>query len=775
MKRRHVLLPLLCFSLIATWAADSGGQEITAEMVRQAIRQGVEYLKSQQNKSQGNWPEYPAEPGGVTALCTLALLTAGVDRQSPEIQAALTYLRNLGEPRRTYATSLQTMVFCLAEPEKDRLLISRNVRWLENAQVKSGDYAGMWWYSPGNSGDNSNTQFALLALYEASRVGIPVDPAVWQRSLDHFRQWQHDDGTWDYNQPRSPGSGSMTCAGLGSLLICLDRLSTHESTVDANGQVRCCGQQVVDDQVEKAIQWLGRQTLETNPRSGGWHLYYLYGIERVGRFSGRRLFGQLDWYRTGAALLVRRQDKLNGQWRSAELLESNPLLATSFALLFLGKGRRPVVIAQLDWQDGGDWNRHPGAVHNLTRYIEQQWKKELAWQTVPLRQANLHDLLESPVLFLRGTEALRLTREQKEFLKEYVSQGGFLLVEACIGNGCRGEAFEASFRALAEELFPAGPLRELPPDHPIWDAEQVVDPRALPEGFWLYGIDACCRTSVVFMNRALSCYWELSKARDNRSYPPEVASRIEAALQLGQNILAYATNRELRERLDRPHIQQHRLSQTPTRGSLAVAKLNHTGGADDAPNALANLLAAFEKELEVPVHYQRQLIAATDISLFHYPVVFLHGRREFRFSAAEREALGEYIRRGGFIFADAICASPQFATSFRREFQAIFPESSFVTLPSDHPLYTDQFRGTLLQRVTVREPQARGGAGPRSALVQQAPVLEAMEVDGRIAVILSPLDMSCALENQPSLECRGYTRSDAAKLGINILLFALGQ
>jgi hypothetical protein len=328
---------------------------------------------------------------------------------------------------------------------------------------------------------------------------------------------------------------------------------------------------------------------------------------------------------------------------------------------------------------------------------------------------------------------------------------------------------------LAAELFPGSPLRELPPDHPIWDAEQVVDPRALPEGFWLYGIDACCRTSVVFVNRTLSCYWELAPSRADTAYPPEVAARIQAALQLGQNILAYATNRELRDRLDRPQVQRSSLSSTLARGALAVAKLSHAGGADDAPNALANLLAVVENDLQIRVHYQRSLITATDRAIFDYPIVFLHGRRDFHFSAAEREAIAEYVRRGGFLFGDAICASPQFAAAFRREFQAIFPESTFVTLPRDHPLYSDEFRGMLLQTVTVRQPQPRDGSGPRSLLVQQAPVLEALEVDGRIAVVLSPLDMSCALENQPSLECHGYTRADAARLGVNIILFALGQ
>jgi hypothetical protein len=41
--------------------------------------------------------------------------------------------------------------------------------------------------------------------------------------------------------------------------------------------------------------------------------------------------------------------------------------------------------------------------------------------------------------------------------------------------------------------------------------------------------------------------------------------------------------------------------------------------------------------------------------------------------------------------------------------------------------------------------------------------------------ILSPYDISCALEKGTSMECKGYVPADAARLGANVLLFALQQ
>ena len=45
--------------------------------------------------------------------------------------------------------------------------------------------------------------------------------------------------------------------------------------------------------------------------------------------------------------------------------------------------------------------------------------------------------------------------------------------------------------------------------------------------------------------------------------------------------------------------------------------------------------------------------------------------------------------------------------------------------------------------------------------------------DERYGVIFSKYDLSCALERQNSLECAGYSRDDAAKIGINIILWFL--
>jgi hypothetical protein len=762
--------------------------EVTAEQVRDAIRRGANYLKGQQSKNKGGWSEVPGQPGGLSALCTLALLESGEPLDSPPMTKALAYVRSLPEPKATYTTALQVMVLCAAEPKKDLLLIRRAAEWLAQTQITDGERAGAWTYfgqiGPHTRGDNSNSQFALLGLHEAEQAGVQVNEEVWKRSLKYWLGCQRDDGAWGYykkleGEPAANPTGSMTCAGIAALVIASGKLSEGDAIVQG-GAVRCCGEQHDNDRLERALEWIGtRFSVHHNPGfQGGLGadlsqaglLYYLYGIERVGRLTGRRFIGQHDWYREGAEMLVQQQDSLNGYWKGVGHREDDPVVGTALALLFLSKGRRPVVLAKLKHGHGNDWDRHRSAIHHLTRYLEQRWQQKLTWQTIDVRAATVQDLLETPVLFLSGQAALDLTVEQKQNLREYVGQGGFLFAESC----CEGEGFDRSFRQLMQDLFPEQPLRLLPPEHAIWFAEAPVKAAYLRP---LYGINACCRTSVVYCPQNLSCYWELSRGDRATGYPATVNSQIEACLTIGANVVAYATNRQLSEKLARPKLASSRPVDDPlARGAIIVPRLSAGGASEDAANALPNLVQVLRTQLGLAIQTEPRPLAVDDPLLLDRPVAFLHGRRDFQLTAKQRAALAIYLQRGGFLFGDAICASPQFAAAFRREITATLPDARFEPLPSDHPLLTREFRGYDLSTVTLRDPQVRTGDDPlKSRLVKIKPQLEVLELDGRMAVVFSPYDLSCALENQASLECKGYVREDAARIAANVILYALQQ
>ncbi len=649
----------------------------------------------------------------------------------------------------TYVVALQTMVFCTAEPKKDLLRIRQNAAWFEKTQVHSGERRGAWSYPSGpagGGGDPSNSQYALLALYDAQRVGIKVREQTWRLALQYWQRLQLPDGSWRYSVAQA-SSGSMTCAGISSLIIASGELNAGDARV-INGVVQCCGEQNANDAVDRGLAWLDRNfSVHTNPSGAGrgatrnsWLLYYLYGLERAGRLSARRFIGDHDWYREGADMLVRNQDNLSGYWKGTGPHETNPLIGTSFSLLFLAKGRRPVLVAKVKHGPGDDWNHHRSDLANLTSYVERQWERELSWQVLNPQAATVEDMLQAPVLFISGKDVPEFTDEQKKRLRDYIDRGGFIFAEACCGG-----AFEDGFRALMDDVFPEPEykLRLLPPEHPVWRAEEPVDPRYVRP---LWGIDIGCRTSVVFCPSDLSCYWELARPGREDRLPASVREEVEACRAIGINVMAYATNRELKYKFDFFTTAAADAPQDDfERGKLYAARLLHPGGCNAAPAALTNLLQTAGEKLQLRVDTHPRELAITDPKLFHYHLVFMHGRHDFRLTPAERKQLREYLERGGMLFADAICSSREFSEAFAREMAAIFPDQKLTRIPAKDPLFTTTYGGDDLSLVERREPQRGAVDGPlRSQVSRVEPYLDTIKLSDRYAVVFSPYDLSCA-------------------------------
>ena len=419
---------------------------------------------------------------------------------------------------------------------------------------------------------------------------------------------------------------------------------------------------------------------------------------------------------------------------------------------------------------------------NLTRYVETRWKRDLTWQVIDLRLASVDDLIQTPVLYLCGSHSPLPDEpaERKELaqkLRDYLDRGGFLLA----GADCGSLGFDRGFRVLMREVFPEPEykLRLLDSEHPIWYAEEKIDPRQLRP---LWGIEFGCRTSVVYAppeesRPSLSCLWELSRPGRGVKYSEAVQDQVDAAMSLGINVLAYATNRELKTKEDffRPATAPQ-AGDRVERGRLDVANLRHPGGCNVAPRALVNLMDAAGRELKVRTHVRPELLDITDTALFDYHLVFMHGRTAFRLTDGERGQLKLYLERGGMLLADSICASRAFSESFRREMAAIFPDHKLERIPVGDPLLSTAYGGFDLRQVSRRDPETAAPGRPLEAAIHKVPPdLEGIKFGDRWGVVFSPYDLSCALEKQNSLECRGYTREDAARIGLNVVLYSLQQ
>jgi len=365
------------------------------EPIHEAIRRGAEWLRKEQQRN-GTWVDSGGSfardfPTGTTALALMAMLHSGVRADDPSVRSALAWCLK-ADFRKVYEVAatimaIETKYLPLEQYEEvvemtedrarkviadnmspqDRAFLEKAVAWLLSKQMKNGT----WGYpeQTEQNYDNSNTQYALLALKSAARCGVKIAPSVWRRIVDHWLDSQKSapggevelrltwanaadaevdvregeksaPGAWGYfvkprtdfaDQVPDQGYGSMVCAGLTSLIIAESELFR---TKDLNEDLR----RRISRAQKAGLAWLqSRYSVRGCPPSAGFwsvfHLYYLYSLERVGVLYGIKRIDGHDWYLEGALLLIRDQ-RADGGWFSYDEI---PVVDTAFALLFLKK------------------------------------------------------------------------------------------------------------------------------------------------------------------------------------------------------------------------------------------------------------------------------------------------------------------------------------------------------------------------------------------------------------------------------------------------------
>ncbi len=793
-----VLLLTTSFLFSSTILHAANGRKLKAEAVLKSIKKGQQYLRSKQEVD-GSWrTNKNGAPVGVTSMAVMALINSGLSKDAPSVKKGLRYLRQaekelVNSRAETYETSLLIMALATAKDgKKDKPFISRLARKLEQGQILRGPNAGSWGYRldnrGGGSGDRSNGQFAVLGLRDASHMGVFIQQSTWKRARKHWLVSQNRDGGWGYSGLTGQRSrGSLTCAGIASLVITQRMIVKNlKKEMTSDGKPNCCGKHKKNKALERGIRCMGRHFQKgTNWGENGWLLYYLYAMERAGRLSGRRFFGKHDWYREVAEYLLGQQSPNAGFWIGTGGFEkANPVASTCFALLFLSKGLSPVLINKLKYGprvkgkvNKTDWNQHRNDARNLTEYISTRkgWPKLLTWQMLDMKKIeasnNLEEMLQAPVLMITGRKAPVFSDTEILLLRKYVELGGFIFA---IRN-CEEEGFDKGIREVVRRMYPNdndAKLKRLTAEHPIYRSEHLLNAETIP----LYGVDFGCRTSIVYCPEDISCLWEKWMRQDPAKRPLKLKGMITRATRIGVNVIAYATGREPANKLTQKDLGNEKGTQDKIkRGLLQIAKLRHPGGWDTAPRALRNLLIALNKAAGMTASTQQKNLPATDPNLFHYPILYMHGRHEFSMSQKEKKRLREYLDQGGVLFSDSCCGAKKYDKAFRQLMKEIYPNKKFKRIPANHEMFTKKI-GYDIRKVKRRAPEISSRKTALNTRVKVVePYLEGIETNGRFAVIYSKYDISCALERQASVACAGYIPKDATRIAINIILYAMLQ
>ncbi|KPK80778.1 MAG: hypothetical protein AMJ81_11330, partial [Phycisphaerae bacterium SM23_33] len=547
---------------------------------------------------------------------------------------------------------------------------------------------------------------------------------------------QNPDGGWGYGYQFGGGEGSkgtMTAAGLTGVLVAFDNLQSEEFTK--------CGANPVIPPVQKALDWMDRHYSPAGSFGGGPYYYYLYGVERVGLASGYKYFGEKDWYKLGAARLINLQSP-NGAW-PAEDLGGGPIGSTTFALLFLVRGRAPVLFNRLQYE--GDWNNRPRALANLMRWTSRKFEGEVNWQIINLK-VPVEEWHDAPILLLTGSKPPPFSPAELDKLRQFVYQGG-LIFSVC-ECAAQGRAFDAAMRGqpgqpgIYQKLFPDYELKRLDENHPIYTAHFKVG-RRTP----LWAISNGVRLLALHTTEDLPLPWQTNAYVTG-----------EDAFELAFNIVYFATDRAS---------PRHRGTSTwPPDSPIVplrlarVARIQHNGNWDPEPLAWTRFGMLMGQKWQTKLVCETVTPGKLDVN--EHRVAHMTGTNALSLSAPEKQALKAYVASGGTLIIDAAGGSEAFGSSAVALLNGLFGEGALHHVPNMSPVY--RLPGMEVEKVNYRR-------AARELLIDaKYPRIMGVTLDGRVAVFLSREDLTSGLAGYPCFSCVGYAPGTVEQPGSAIEL-----
>ena len=721
------------------------------ERVDEALERAKAFVYDKQVN--GLWEEHPAQPtpaevehephsviggqwGGQTALATYALLAAGESPTSDKLATAIKFLKT-ADIKGTYALGLRTQIYPFLPPTKDvKDMAIADVGRLGAAAFSTGEAKGLYDYlldsKNVNRFDHSVSQYGVLGVWACQRAGAEVPSPFWGAIENAWIRDQAADGSWCYGRTggRREATASMTVAGVATLFI------TQDYVHSAMG-LKCNGN-VVNPHIDAGMKWISDNFENVFTDPGALAPYYaLYGVERVGVASGRKYFGKVNWYQRGSDFLVDDQ-KPAGNWGA--------LNETCFAMLFLSRGRAPVVFNKLQYNTNGkegNWNERPRDIANLTHWMAKQSERDLNWQTVTLA-GPADELLDAPVLYISGNEALKFTPAEEAKLKQFCEEGGLI-----VGNpDCDRSDFSDSFRKLGNKLFHPYEFHELPKTHVIYTGEQYPRTRwrPLPQ---VLGINNGVRELMILPLLDGGKAWQLDQP-----------VRKMADFELIDDVLLYAIDKQnLREKGASYFVREN--TSAPVTRTIKLARLQYSGNWDPEPGGWRRMAALLHNKSHLKLDIS--VVKLGDHKLGNgggdgIKVAALTGTTAIQLTPDARAEIKDFVTGGGTLI--------EVATAVEAELAQIFGPATSDQLKQYLPEKSPVFQ---LPGGEIKDFAYRSFAKSRLSL-SNAPMLSAITVNGRAAVYYSRFDLSAGIVGQPTDGIDGYTPATATAIMTNLVI-----
>lgn len=193
---------------------------------------------------------------------------------------------------------------------------------------------------------------------------------------------------------------------------------------------------------------------------------------------------------------------------------------------------KPLKIALLKYNGGGDWYANPTSLPNLVKYCNQNLNMNID-PDIPTVEVGSADLFNYPFVHMTGHGNVLFNDQETDNMRAYLIGGGFLHVDDNYG-------MDKFIRPQLEKLFQGSKLVELPFAHPVFHQKFEFNnglPKihehdgASPQAFGLF-----------YEGRMVALYTyecDLGDGWEDLNVHKDPAEVHEKALKMGANIIRY--------------------------------------------------------------------------------------------------------------------------------------------------------------------------------------------------------------------------------------------
>jgi len=207
----------------------------------------------------------------------------------------------------------------------------------------------------------------------------------------------------------------------------------------------------------------------------------------------------------------------------------------------------PRVRFKCDSRTPDQWNIHPAGDQNFLRELSSVIRCKVKLQPAGMGYGNIENfnavvdfdnfnlLHKYPFLFMTAEGQYDFNGTERENLKKYIQQGGFLLMDDCVFNTV-GDYFYRSSCQLLEEVFGREALRVIDKGHEVYhnvyDFGETGTPYMQGQYHPAIGVFIEDRLAVFVNSTDIHCGWAGCFGKNTPKY--------KESIQMGINIAMYA-------------------------------------------------------------------------------------------------------------------------------------------------------------------------------------------------------------------------------------------